>query len=70
MNISESISDIATSISVSVILGVTGGVMWIVRRVQAQQTQIDLLKASLAHGDKRWDEMRDDMRAIRDRMDR
>mgnify|MGYP003660041275 FL=1 len=70
MNISESISDVATSISVSVILGVTGGVMWLVRRVVTNQTQIDLLKVSLAHGDKRLDEIRDDMRAIRDRMDR
>ena len=70
MNLGQSISDVATSVFISVILGVSGGVLWLVRRVVTNQTQIDLLKVSLAHGDKRLDEIRDDMRAIRDRMDR
>ena len=70
MSIGESISDVATSIVVSVILGVSGGWMWLVRRVVTNQTQIDLLKVSNAHSNKRLDEIRDDMRAIRDRMGR
>ena len=70
MNLGQSISDVATSVFISVILGVSGGWMWLVRRVVTNQTQIDLLKVSLAHGDKRLDEIRDDMRAIRDRMGR
>ena len=70
MSIGETVSEVATSIFVSAALGIGGGITWLVRRVVTNQTQIDLLKVSLAHGDKRLDEIRDDMRAIRDRMDR
>ena len=70
MNIGQTASEIATSMFVSGALGIAGGITWLVRRVVTNETQIDLLKVSLAHGDKRLDEIRDDMRAIRDRMDR
>ena len=69
MQLLEKAGDVATALLVSAVMGISGGIMWLVRRVITNQSQIEMLNKSLEYRDKRLDEIRDDMRAIRQRMD-
>jgi hypothetical protein len=80
MQLLEKAGDVATALLVSAVMGIFGGIMWLVRRVITNQSQIEMLHKSLEYRDqmlqtslksrdKRLDEIRDDMKAMRQRMD-
>jgi hypothetical protein len=80
MQLLEKAGDVATALLVSAVMGIFGGIMWLVRRVITNQSQIEMmhksleyrdemLQTSLKSRDKRLDEIRDDMKAMRQRMD-
>ena len=70
MEILEKVSDAATSLLITAVMGISGGIMWLIRRVITNQSQIEMLQNSLAYRDKRLDEIRNDIREVRKRMDR
>jgi hypothetical protein len=80
MQLLEKAGDVATALLVSAVTGIAVGIMWLVRRVITNQSQIEMLHKSLEYRDqmlqtslksrdKRLDEIRDDMKAMRQRMD-
>ena len=80
MSLAERAGDAATSFAIALTFSIGGGIVWIIRRVLTNQAQIELmnndnaakiemLRQSLAYRDQRMDEMRDDVRALRQLMD-
>ena len=66
MNFLERLGNTVESLATALILAISGGVLWLVRRVLTSQAQIELLSREISHRDRLRSEDREAMAEVRD----